>query len=359
MTNENQPNEISKSETESDDQAETQPQILAIDPTPKVKKSSRAGVWISLLLLVAALGLGGMAGYSRGISERINAKSTLVSQQLGDQYALVQKDIDAGRYGVARQRLEFIIGQDASYPGATDKLAEILVQQAITPSPVPTETATLTPTPDLRSQEAIYAQAQQQLDAKEWTALMGSLDSLRKADPTYKAALVDGMYYIALRNRGMDQILGAGAYPTTNMEGGIYDLTLAERFGPLDGYADGLRSFTRMYIIGASFWDVNWPQAVDYFRQVTQYTPNLRDSSNVTATQRLNQALLRYGDQVAGSAKAKDRCRALDLWTEANNITPLNNDYSHKYGELDLACHPPTEVPTAEPDPSLDPTPTP
>ena len=42
-----------------------------------------------------------------------------------------------------------------------DKLAEVLVNQAITPTPVPTDTPTITPTPDLRSQETIFADAQQ------------------------------------------------------------------------------------------------------------------------------------------------------------------------------------------------------
>lgn len=339
MMNETQPNKVP--DPQSEDLNQTRPHAIA--------KSSRFGFFISFLVLIVALGLGSMAGYGEGVTERISAQGTKIAQQLGDQIVLVQQDIDAGRYSVARQRLEFIIQQDATFPGAADKLAEVLVKQAITPSPVPTATATVTPTPDMRNQEAIFAQAQQQYDSKDWTALMGSLDSLRKADPVYKVAIIDGMYYTALRNRGVDQILGTDAYKTTNMEGGIYDLTLAERFGPLDGYADGLRNFTRMYIVGASFWDVNWPQAVNYFRQVNQFAPNLRDSSNVTASQRLNQALLKYGDELAKNSKLKDRCTALNTWGEAEAIAALNNDYQYKYNQLYLECFPPTDVPTEVP----------
>jgi len=344
MTNETQLNDVPDSQ--SDDLADTKPR--------KISKPSRAGFWLSILVLILALGFGGLAGYGKGVSERMNAQKALLTQQLDAQFALVQQDMDAGRYGVARQRLEYIIEQDASFPGATDKLAEVLVKQAITPSPVPSETPTITPTPDMRGQEAIFSQAQQQLGAKDWNSLMGSLDMLRKADPTYKAAVVDGMYYNALRNRGVDQILGIGAYKTSNMEGGIYDLTIAERFGPLDGYADGLRTFSRMYIVGASFWDVNWPQAVEYYRQVSNFAPNLRDASNITSSQRLYQALLKYGDQIAVLPKMKDRCRALDLWNEANGITQLDNDYAYKFNQLNQECNPPTEVPTA-----VEPTPTP
>ena len=355
MTNDNKPNE-ENIQPEPDNLAETQPQapnsqepndFVDAKPQKAAKKPFRAGFWISLFVLIVAIGLGSVAGYGTGVSERVNAQGTLVAQQLGDQFKLVQQDLDAGRYGVARQRLEFIIGQDPSFPGASEKLAEVLVKQAITPSPEPTETPTLTPTPDTRNQEAIFAQAQTQMANKDWTNLMGSLDSLRKADPNYKTAIVDSMYYTALRNRGLDQILGTGAYKTTNLEGGIYDLTLAERFGPLDGQSDGLRSFARMYITGASFWDVNWPQAVDYFRQVNQFAPNLRDSSNVTASQRLYQSLLQYGDQLANStAKTRDRCKALDLWTEAGSITALNGEYATKFNQLNEICNPPTETPS-------------
>jgi len=338
--------------------SETQPSNLSDTQPRKVKKKpSRVAFWISLLVLISALGLGTTAGYNEGVRERVNAQKTSVAKSLGEQFALVQQDFDAGRYDVARQRLEYILQQDASYPGAAAKLADVLVKQSITPTPVPTDTPTITPTPDLRSQEAIFAQAQQQAQDKDWTGLLGSLDSLRKADPTYKVIQVDGWYYTALRNRGVDQIMGQGAYAkTTNMEGGIYDLTLAERFGPLDGYADGLRNFARMYITGSSFWDVNWPQAVNYFRQVAQFAPNLRDASNVTAAQRLYDALLKYGDQVSANGRLKERCVALDLWNEANNITALDGEYSTKWNQLNAECNPPTEVPTAvEVQPTTDP----
>lgn len=354
MTNETQPTNISNNVPESTTEITAK---IPVETQGKNKPNGKQGIfWIVFLIFLLLLILGSFSGYGIGVMERRGAQSTLVSQQLGEQFKLVQQDIDGQRFIVARQRLEFILQQDVSFPGATDKLAELLVLQAITPSPVPSATPTLTPTPDLRSQEAIFAQAQQQLDAKDWTGLMGSLDSLRKTDETYKTVKVDSMYYQALRSRGMDQILGSGAYKTTNMEGGIYDLTLAERFGPLDGYADGLRNFSRMYIIGASFWDVNWPQAIEYFRQVSAYAPNLRDASNVTASQRLSDALLGYGDQISQAAKFKDRCEALNYWEEANRIIPLNAVYMKKYNGLNSDCHPPTEEPAPMP---VDPTPTP
>ncbi len=197
MTNETQPTNISNPSTES--LSETAPQLPVETPASNKPSKKASGFWFGILVIVIALILGSLSGYGKGVMERQGAQSTLVSQQLGEQFALVQQDMDAQRYTVARQRIEFILQQDVNFPGAAEKLAELLVLQAITPSPVPSATPTLTPTPDMRSQEAIFAQAQQQLDAKDWTGLMGSLDTLRKTDPTYKTVKVDSMYYQALR----------------------------------------------------------------------------------------------------------------------------------------------------------------
>lgn len=319
--------------------------------TTQVEKKSGSGrktVALVIIGVIALLVIGGLSGYAEGVMERVNAENTQVSEQLSEQFALVEEDIAGGRYDNAKQRLEFIISKNSGFPGATDKLAYVLVQQAITPTPLPTLTPTITPTPDLRDQEAVFANAQQQLGAKDWTGLMGSLDTLRKKDPTYKAATIDAWYYTALRNRGIDQILGTGVYTTTNMEGGIYDLTLAERFGPLDGYSAGLRTFSRMFLTAAAYWDVNWLAAVDNFRQVAANTPNLRDSSNVTAVQRLYQALLRYGDELAASPDKRTRCSAYEIWREARNMQDLDGEYSQKLKTLKEECYPATRTP--EPD---------
>ena len=322
-----------------DDLSDTKPRRL------KMKMPSSI-FWISLLILLAAVLLGGASGYGVGITARLNAQATNVDKTLSDQFALAQQNFAAGQYDEVRQRLEYILKESPNYPGAAALLTKVIVEMAITPTATFTPTPTITPTPDLRNQNAIYTQVQQQLQTKDWSNALASLDALRKADPTFKTAQVDSMYYTALRNRGVDQIMGNGAYAqTTNLEGGIYDLTLAERFGPLDGTAAGLRQDARIYIIGASFWQLDWAQAKDYFAQVYQQTPNMRDSSNFTAGMRYSQALLNYGDLQASAKKLKDRCAALDSWDQANRIIQLDGTYAAKYAALNLECNPPTETP--------------
>ena len=327
-----------------------------IEPTPDLsdtqprkalpKKRNILGLLIAVGVILLALALGSAIGYGQGIAARVSAQKTNERQSLAEQYALAEKAMSEKRYAVAQLHIKFIIEKDQSYPGAVDLLTRLMVEMAITPSPTPTLVPSATPTPDLRSQDTIFAAAQDYLKNKDWTSALNSLDSLRKADPTYKTAQVDAMYFKGLRNRGVDEILYA---QRTNLEGGIYDLTLAERFGPLDGLADGTRTWARYYILGASFWEIDWAQAVTYFQQVAENAPNLRDASNVTAAKRYYDALLNYGDfQVANGARQKDRCLALNSWGTAQSISGLDATYTDKFNALNLKCNPPTETPAPE-----------
>lgn len=272
---------------------------------------------------------------------RQQAEATQVAQSLGEQFTLTQEDVAAGRYEVARQRLEYILGEDPDFPGAQALLAEVIVKQQITPTPSDTPTPSITPTADLTQADALFAQVGERLAVGNWDAALSTLDQLRVAAPTYKAAVVDGMYYISLRNRGVDKML-----KQNNLEGGIKDLGLAERFGPLDGLADGYRTFAETYIRGASFWDTDWQQAVFYFAQVAPHLPFLSDSSGFTAQERYRLALIGWGTSLFDQQKW---CEAQDVLTEAlelgddDDARRLRNDARDK-------CHPPeTEGPTDTP----------
>ncbi|GAB4492015.1 MAG: hypothetical protein Fur0016_25550 [Anaerolineales bacterium] len=335
--------------------SESNPNNLSRTQPTLTGRRSSASFWISLLVLLFVIAAGSFGGYSLGISERVAAAKAQSIGQLDEQMAAARLDMEAGRYEIARQRLEWILSKDASYPGVSEMLVEAQVRLSITPTLPPTATPTLTPTPDMRAQETILANARQQIQSKDWDGAIASLDALRKADPTYHVVEVDGMYFIALRNRGIDQILGRGAFQTTNLEGGLYDLTLAERFGPLDNQALSLRTGARMYIQASSFFGVDWPQAVNYFGEVYRLYPGLRDATGVTAGERYREALLNYGDQKAEEKKMNDRCIAIDLWNEAAAISPLDNTYAAKYNRLFIECYPPT--PTIDPGSLITPTP--
>jgi tetratricopeptide (TPR) repeat protein len=244
-------------------------------PTSVQRRKSFSWLFIPVLGILAMTiiaFISGLGGYFSGISIRQRAETTQVAQVAQEQYQLGLEEVAQGEYQRARQRFEYVIELDPNFPGVTEKLSEVLLELNTTATPTLLPTATVTPTPDTRDVQEHYAQAQQYLLNKDWTNAIEALLSLRKADPSYQMVDVDGMLYLALRNQGVDKIL-----KEADLEGGIYDLTLASKFGPLDTEAQGFLNWTGLYITGASFWEIDWEQAVNYFNQVAPQLPNLRD----------------------------------------------------------------------------------
>jgi tetratricopeptide (TPR) repeat protein len=242
-------------------------------------------------------------------------------------------DEQFGRYEAARQRLEFIIQNAPSFPGAQDELTKVMVLSTIpTPSPTPRPT----PTPDMRGVETLYDSARQLVAAGDWANAITTLDQLRKQAPAQNTAQVDGMYYFALRNYGVSLIQKQG-----DLEGGIYQLTLAERFAPIDSTATALREGARAYIQAASYFGINWTSAVELFRDV----PSGIWDGNMTAEQRLRIALMRHGEELWA---AGDACEASSLFQEAQTLGELDEASAKTANQAFQQCYPATEAPTAE-----------
>jgi hypothetical protein len=149
------------------------------------------------------------------------------------------------------------------------------------------------------------------------------------------------MYYFALRNYGYQLITQQG-----NLEGGIYHFTLAERFGTLDRDANGLREGARYYLIGASFWELDWSQALFYFDQVYRGWSGLWDGT-MTATERFHQASMRYGDQLVEQGQY---CDAVPHYENAQAIAGLDAQAQEGYERAFTECFPatPTITPTLQ-----------
>jgi hypothetical protein len=300
----------------------TQPNITVSKP-----RRGRA-ILFNALGLIVILVLAILAGYGSGLSIRKNNQNATRSQQLGEQFQYALVDIQFQRYPNAQQRLQWILARDPSFPGVQEKLTEVLV---LMNRPTPTLTPSLTPTPDFTGAEQAFTQAQQQIAAQDWPGAISTLDTIRKLDPTYQTGQVDGMYYFALRNYGYDLITKQG-----NLEGGIYQFTLAERFGPLDRDSAGLREGARFYLIGASFWELDWEQALLYFNQIAGY--GLWDGT-MTVAERIHIASMRYGDQLL---EAGDACRAVEQYENAQRIAALDKQAQEGYDDAYGACYPAT-----------------
>jgi tetratricopeptide (TPR) repeat protein len=300
------------------------------------KKSGRGLRFLfSVLAFIVILALSGLGAYRSAISTRQANSQAIQSQQLGEQYQLALVDIQFGKYANAKQRLEFIIAHDQTFPGAQQKLTEVLVMMNV---PTPTATVPPTTTPDSSGAQQAFAQAQQLMNAQDWPSALGALDTLRKLDPNYNTSQVDGMYFFALRNYGYNLITQSG-----NLEGGIYQFTLAERFGTLDNVANGLREGARNYLVGASFWDLDWQQAVNYFSQVAGGWPNLWDGT-MTAADRLRIASMRYGDELLAQERF---CDAYTQYDNAQKMGALDDTSDDNLLLATQRCYPATATPGA------------
>jgi tetratricopeptide (TPR) repeat protein len=299
------------------------------------------GRWRSRLISVAGIlalvVLGGFGGYYGGLGQRRSAQASVIAGQMLEQFQYALVDEQFSRYEAAKERLEFIIQHDPNFPGAQEELAKVLVKLTI---PTPTATVPPTPTADMRGVQTLFASAQQLVAAGDWPNALTTLDQLRKDAADFNTVQVDGMYYFALRNYGVNLIQQQG-----DLEGGIYQLTLAERFAPLDNTANGLREGARAYIQAASYFGVNWARSVDLFRGVANGWPAMWDG-NMNAAQRFRIALMRYGDELWSQGRA---CDATEQYQEAKTYGELDSTSGKNSNQAYNQCYPATEVPTEQP----------
>lgn len=295
-----------------------------------------------LTLLVIAI-LSAFGGYRSAIGERNSYKATQNAGDAETQFLLGMEDMQAGRYELARQRFEYVIQLNPYFPGIQDRLAEVLLKLRTTATPTSAPTPTLTPTQDLRGRDELYDGARSMLMSGDWSNAIDTLLTLRKRYPDYNAVKVDGMLYVALRNRGVDKIA-----VEADLEGGMYDLTLAEKFGPLDAEATNWRSWAELYRLGAGFWDIDWGQAVYYFAQLATAAPNLRDGSGLTARDRYREALLGYGDWLVQRGEWCLAAEQYELARELNAAPEVEPTAVYASEQCDAGADaPPAELPGA------------
>jgi tetratricopeptide (TPR) repeat protein len=349
---------------------ENNPEVTQAVPQKKKKKDKKKFLqkrssWylIGLLAALVIILAGALLGIPRGINDRVKLAEAQAAPKIESQLALAQADIAEGRYQVAKTRLDWILDNMSPYlteaelatVGDLYSQTLLMMESASTSTPAPTPTSsvpTATPTPDTRGDEDLFTTAQGYIAAESWEEAIQTLEALREKNLEYRAVEVDGMFYLALRNRGVNKITIDGS-----LEPGIYDLTLAEQFAPLDSYADGVRTYARYYLTGASYWEVDWLQVYTFFDQVRLALPNLRDGTGMTATQRFQRAANEYGTLLANEKKW---CQAHEYFSQATAIG-VDPDFQELAQKVADECwadqNPPTEAPPeATPTPTVEPT---
>jgi tetratricopeptide (TPR) repeat protein len=309
------------------------------------KRRSRRFLWafIGILLVVIVAAVGSWFGYQSGLQMRLDQEYDQIAMAAVTQFQLGLEDESAGRFEMARQRYEYVIRLDPNFPGAQERLTEVMLYMAETAVPTIAPTATpipVTPTPDTRDIEEKFNNAMVLLQNREWDNAIAMAELVRREDIEYRSADIDGIMYVALRFRGIQKILNG------SLEPGIYDLTLSEHFAPLDNEAEGLRSWARYYLTGSSFWEIDWASVVEIFGEIYPYLPNLRDGSGWTAQERYRVGSIHYADQLAQEGKW---CDARHYYQQALSLAADEKIFPTATA-IQLLCEPPKPTATQTPE---------
>ncbi len=278
----------------------------------KKKKGGSLVGWIFLgifLMLALTIG-GGFLGYRTAVNARMaefNRKSKMAA---AEQYQMALADIEQEKYQNAKTRLDYVIKIDQNYPGAAETYQQVIMALYPTASPTPMMTATPMPTStaDTRGEEEMFRSIQQAIYSQQWETAIQIITALRDRNISFRGLEVDGLYYIALRNYGIQQI------NTGYLENGIYNIAMAESFGPIDADANSMRDAARSYLSGAGFWEINWFKALEYYANAAAVYPNLYDRATMmTANQRFAEASFHIADDYA---LREDYCGAIPYYEQ-------------------------------------------
>jgi len=293
---------------------------------------------VVILLMAAAFGYG--SGRAAAEATQSGASESAVDEQ----FNLGVEDLLAGRYDLARQRFEYVLSLD---PGNTDA-AELLERARAalfvptkTPGPTPTP-ITPTPTLDVASLDGLFGQAQAAFAQEDWGRVIEASLLVRARDPLYRREEMNVLLAQALRSRGVQRILSG------DFELGMYDLALAERFGPLDGGAIAWRNSASFYTFANSFFVVDWIRAAENFGQLCG--GDLWDSCSKYA-----RAAMEYGHLLlaAGTPCAAATQYDASLLTRSNPSLDPTATYAADLCATQLA---PTATPTISPTSTIGPT---
>jgi tetratricopeptide (TPR) repeat protein len=281
-------------------------------------------------------GIGAGTGYWQGINQRMAQQNEVALTEAATQFQYGLQQLDAGNYELARTHFEFVLKTYPAFPGIQEKYTEVMVKLA--QSSAPTLAPQATPTFDNRGTEALFNQALQEVQSRQWSAAMQTLEAVRNSDVNYRTLEVDGLYFITLRHRAVEKITSEG-----ELEEGLYFLALTERYAPLDHDAVNYATWARLYLTGASYWEVDWEQVVYYFSQLYAAFPNMFDGSKWTATERFMKGSEAYADQLLAE---KQYCEAVQYYQYVLSISAIE-EVQDKYNQAFIQCYPPT--PTAPP----------
>lgn len=291
--------------------------------------------FIALALLLIVYGSVFDFAWQRGQSLRTEKERLALQEELANQLNFAKEDLKVGSYNLAVRRLDWILERDSDYPEARALRQEALAGGSTQPTPTPFPTATPAPVEELELDESEPAQAfndlQKIVDDNDWQAAVSAITAFQAQYPDFKRQQTDAMLYNGYINLGQQLV------SSDQVELGLFYLTQAENLGDLPIEIQDQRLWAELYLLGISYYGVDWSVAVYYFRDLCAAAPFYHN-----ACLKLHEALISYGDQYAANL---DWCPAVDLYAEAaqQNDEPI---VSEKLREARTSCLEATPTPT-------------
>jgi len=293
-------------------------------------------LFLGLAVLLGIYGTVFQVAWQRGqdLGEE-NAKSALEAE-MASQLLYAEEDVTAGNITLAKRRLEWILEQDATYPAAVELRRQLLeagdTHETPTPFPSPTSLPQIAATAPPGSEPAgELADLERIVGEEEWQEAVTAIISFQARFPDFQRRQTDTMLYNAYLN------LGQNLLSSDQVELGLYYMTQAEKLGDLPSEAKDQQLWADIYLLGISYYGVDWSVAVYYFRDLCAAAPFFQNSCV-----KLHEALISYGDQYAANL---DWCPAAELYVEA---VQLNNEpiAAEKRQEARSQCLEATPTPT-------------
>lgn len=313
---------------------------------------------ILVALLLGAYTLAAYLGWQSGEELRTQQVTSERQEQIETQMTRARDEIEGGNYRLALRRLEWVLEQDPTYPGARglhdvaqEALEEDLARSAGGPESGTPSLSAVTPmgtrvTEGEEDEGEAPAQALRRLEGlvedEMWQEAVSAIIAFRRDYPDYERRRTDALLFEAYVGRGVELLYA------DRVELGIYYLSQAQELGDLPAEVQDQRQWAELYLLGIAYFGVNWNVAISNFRDLCLAAPFYQDSC-----EHLREALVAGGDQVAAEG---EWCPAESLYREAYQLDE-GAELAEKLEQARTSCLEATPTPAAPITPTIPTTP--
>lgn len=228
--------------------------------------------WPFLLAIATALALGlalmvgsTVLGVIHGMQDTVEMRrrSAAFHYEQGIRY------LRAGRRELALAEFQETLRLNPRHTGAQRQVIALLLP---TPTPIPTPTPTPVPTQNPNAPlETVLAAAREDLAAHRWQQAYARLEQLHALAPQFHPEEVRDLLYQAAYNEGVELV------QEDRMEEALRAFDRALRWKPDDKQARRQRDWAEAYILGVSYFYVDWDNAIAIFQSLYREAPTYKD----------------------------------------------------------------------------------